>query len=105
MNEDLFELRKSFENISCQKIKLQTDLELITVSIIHHRWKKRHHSSLYFYQAEFDEISLQNKLLEDKLLRSLQEVKDLEDQIVYEKQNTANEAALKKNMEIKMRQV
>ena len=41
LNEDLYELRKSFENISCQKIKFETDLELITVSIIHHRRKKR----------------------------------------------------------------
>ena len=41
LNEDLFELRRLFENISCQKIKLETDLELVTVSIIHHRSTRR----------------------------------------------------------------
>ena len=53
-------------------------------------------------QADYDEQCLQLRLVDEKFVRSTQELKRLEEDLVYERQNCSNEESARKILEMKL---
>ena len=61
--------------------------------------------TIRYIQADYDEQTLQLKLVDEKQVKTTQELKRLEDSLCYERQNTMNEIARRKSAEMKCREL
>ena len=58
-----------------------------------------------FLQADFEEQNLHLRIADEKFLKSSQEQKKLEDDLQCERQNMVNEETMRKNAEMKLREL
>ena len=57
----------------------------------------------FHLQADFEEQSLHLRLVDEKFLRCSQEIKKMEEELMYERQNNSNEESVRKSLEQKIR--
>jgi len=85
LSDTFEELRRSNDSLHGLKIKMETELELL--------------------HADFEEQSLHLRIADEKFIQSSQEQKKLEDDLQCERQNMVNEETMRKNAELKLREL